>query len=147
MIWPPIPVQLRPLLHGLTEDEKRRVWRAARKRGHGRYYILILLYIPVIAWPIFMLYRADFVGMPRHVWWHYFVPLIALLIPIAALEFSKMKRVALGLQAELFLMNRCPACGYDLRSSPTKCPECGCIPVNPENPEQRQPRRIQANHR
>jgi hypothetical protein len=46
-------------------------------------------------------------------------PLLALLPTVVALQlFKRQRRRAHGL---------CPVCGYDLRASPDRCPECGAL--------------------
>lgn len=49
---------------------------------------------------------------------------LSLLLPTVAL-FKSLHRF------DLRRAGRCPSCGYDLRSSPTLCPECGTPAVGP----------------
>ena len=41
---------------------------------------------------------------------------------IAALLFQHLRRLA---RSDRLTAGFCPACGYDLRASPSRCPECG----------------------
>jgi hypothetical protein len=48
-----------------------------------------------------------------------------LLIPTVDLVVNLRKRSASPLRQRL---SRCAACGYDLRATPDRCPECGAVP-------------------
>ena len=52
---------------------------------------------------------------------HWFVALLA--APLPALALASMTRVRR--RATRRRAGFCPACGYDLRASPQRCPECG----------------------
>jgi hypothetical protein len=47
------------------------------------------------------------------------IPLLCWLIQALAEKWRTRARRPLGL---------CPACGYDLRATPDRCPECGAVP-------------------
>jgi hypothetical protein len=55
---------------------------------------------------------------------HWFVALIFAVLPVVRLRSSLRSRT-------LRRDARCPACGYDLRATPERCPECGAVPAAP----------------
>jgi 4-amino-4-deoxy-L-arabinose transferase-like glycosyltransferase len=63
---------------------------------------------------------------PRAYGWQVVVPLWAVLGPAVlfpALWGWRWRRLRKGHRAGL-----CPTCGYDLRATPDRCPECGAVP-------------------
>ena len=77
--------------------------------------------------PVFMVAISIRIVMTRSWPEPFFFPLIAAYLVIFAITFrrarirwTEAKRAANGL---------CRKCGYDLRTSPDRCPECGTVPT------------------
>jgi hypothetical protein len=71
--------------------------------------------------------RIDELGAMRHTQWQIAAPMWAPLLCLIwipclfmARRWNLHKRKKMGL---------CPVCGYDLRATPDRCPECGTIPA------------------
>jgi len=63
----------------------------------------------------------------------YAVPIWAILLATAWLPALMARRLVLRARADLRRQRgECAACGYDLRATPQRCPECGTIPKKVE---------------
>ncbi len=60
-----------------------------------------------------------------------FIP-ATLIIPI--LQFRIFPRLVKRRENRHIQEGRCLSCGYDLRATPDRCPECGSIPTGQESP-------------
>jgi hypothetical protein len=62
--------------------------------------------------------------------WHYGVPLWILSICTMVLPLRSLLRVGRAMrERRTTKLGRCCACGYDLRATPERCPECGRVPA------------------
>ena len=52
-------------------------------------------------------------------------------VPIVFLAISTAVFILLSIKMRPHAKDHCHACGYDLRATPDRCPECGTIPAKP----------------
>ena len=79
----------------------------------------------------FSLYRqTPWTG--RAIYWEFAVPLWFLSVVTAI--FPAWRVISFIRRRNRKLPGQCRACGYDLRATPDRCPECGTVPRRPELP-------------
>jgi hypothetical protein len=100
---------------GSTSYPDQSVWRTGPP-----YYLILQPIVTGRSWWGFAYITGTSNGVPQP-WWLFMAPhwSLALLFTIAPLTWL-IRRLRRATPAGL-----CPTCGYDLRATPDRCPECG----------------------
>ena len=117
----PGPQSSIPELAGLPEDERRRIWRHAVLKSYRRWQTWVWLVVYVTAQMLTLTVGRWYLGrLGSTVAYFASVPVLAVLfIPIWKRYAIRYVREAVG--------GYCVKCGYDLRATPARCPECGVL--------------------
>jgi hypothetical protein len=71
--------------------------------------------------------RISFYRGSQKLWDHkvYWVLLVGLMLPVWHVVRGRFQRMLTYYGRRRLERGLCPACGYDMRATPEKCPECG----------------------
>ena len=128
-----------------TRYEEWRHWTGLRSTGHSFHWSQ-----PQITYPLYEPAsipgpdnrQFEFLGLevvyprPHDDWWDFQERTISVTIPLPGVMLVLLPGTLFGLRAWArgirAARNRyCPSCGYDLRASPERCPECGAAAPKP----------------